>query len=226
MSQNRLPTIKNPLADIQDLSIKPVEVMQETNRTIDEDENILEPQEEVDSSDVFSKYKKKENIKLETKDVMENNTDLDIVEDLPRVGGRGKDKVKRKKRTLTPAQLEGLKRGRIKSMETRKKNKKIREGKRLAPVNEMPAPVKNEKLDYDTFSNYMDQYEEKRKKKHSTTREPHPNKIINARHRPIAPQSKPRPIPRQPKVAKWTGNIGSFAQHQKAGGNGRWNYGV
>ena len=111
-------------------------------------------------------------------------------------------------------------------METRKKNKKIREGKRLAPVNEMPAPVKNEKLDYDTFSNYMDQYEEKRKKKHSTTREPHPNKIINARHRPIAPQSKPRPIPRQPKVAKWTGNIGSFAQHQKAGGNGRWNYGV
>lgn len=226
MSQNRLPKIIDPLKSITDLSIKPVEDMAEqiSNRPLDEDEDILEPQEEVDSSDVFSKYKKKERIVLETKDVMENNTDLDIAEDKKR-GQRGKDKAKRKKKILTASQLAGLAKGRLKSMETRARNKKIRAEKKKTPQ-VMPSPVKNEKLDYDTFSNYMDTYEEKRKKKHSTTREPHPNKIINQRHRPIAPTSLPRPIPRQPKVAKWTGNIGSFAQHKKSNGNGRWNYGV
>jgi len=224
MSKNRLPQIKDPLKDITDLTIKPVENMQEdTNRRIDEDEEILEPQENVDKSDVFSKFKK-ENVKLETKDIMENNTDLDIPEDKKR-GQRGKDKAKRKKKILTASQLAGLARGREKSKATRAKNKILRANSKVKynQVKEMPAPVKNEKLDYDTFSNYMDQYEEKRKKKHSTTRQPHPNKIINPRHRPVAPTSLPRPIPKR--VAKWTGNIGSFAQHTKSK-KGRWNYGI
>ena len=86
----------------------------------------------------------------------------------------------------------------------------------------MPAPKANTKLDYDTFSNYMDMYEEKRsKKKHSNTTQPHPNKVINSRLRPIPPTSKPRPIP---KIANWTGNASSYAQHKTGGG--RWNYGI
>ena len=61
MSQNRLPKIIDPLKSITDLSIKPVEDMAEqiSNRPVDEDEDILEPQEEVDSSDVFSNIRKK-----------------------------------------------------------------------------------------------------------------------------------------------------------------------
>jgi|TARA_R110000744_G_scaffold193550_3_gene312438 hypothetical protein len=223
MSQNRLPKIQDPLKSITDLSIKPVETMaQETNRPIDDDEDILEPQEEVDSSDVFSKYKKKERVTLETKDIMENNTDLDIEPPSGR-GKRGKDKAKRKKKTLSASQLAGLKAGRLKSLETRRKNKKAKEQKIQEP--KMPPPIKNEKLDYDTFSNYMDLYEEKRKTKQASkvqAKQPHPNKLINPRHRPIAPQS----LPRKPRVAKWTGNISTFASHTKTKGNGRWNYGI
>ena len=41
MSQNRLPERKDPLADIADLSIKPMAELEETNRQLDEDEEML-----------------------------------------------------------------------------------------------------------------------------------------------------------------------------------------
>lgn len=227
MSQNRLPQVKDPLADIADLSIKPMAELEETNRQLDDDEELLEPKSNVKAGDVFKKYKKEEqNIKLETieetPDVLENNTDLDLPEDKTR-GQRGKDKKKRKKKVLTQSQLDGLAKGRAKSIATRKRNKELKKGKQtIRQPSPMPAPKPNTKLDYDTFSNYMDMYEEKRsKKKHSNTKEPHPNKIINTRMRPMPPQSKPRPIP---KIAKWTGNASSYATHKTGGG--RWNYGI
>lgn len=232
MSQNRLPEVKDPLADIADLAIKPMEELEEegTNRQIDDDEELLEPKEKVGPGDVFKKYadkEKKQNIKLETKDKIQDNieADLSLPEDSMR-GKRGKDKKKRKKKVLTQSQLDGLAKGRAKSIETRRRKKEERQkGKKANRQPEpMPAPVPNTKLDYETFSSYMDMYEEKRKKKHSNTKEPHPNKVINSRMRPMPPQSKPRPIPQQKRVANWTGSISSFAQHKSGGG--RWNYGI
>ena len=233
MSQNRLPKYKDPLADIADLSIKPMAELEETNRNIDEDEEMLEPKEDVSAKDVFKKYQKEKtppkNVKMEVvEDTLENNTDLDIPEDKMR-GQRGKDKKKRKKKVLTQSQLDGLAKGRLKSMETRKRNKEARASKKktnshLDNTPQMEAPKKNTKLDYDTFSNYMDMYEEKRKKKHSNTKEPHPNKAIPNRMRPIPPTSQPRRIPRAKKVANWTGHASTFATHKTGGG--RWNYGI
>ena len=228
MSQNRLPDLKDPLADIADLSIKPMAELEETNRQLDEDEEMLEPKARVEAGDVFKKYKtEKKNIKLQTveetvEDTLDNNTELDLPEDSLR-GKRGKDKKKRKKKILTQSQLDGLAKGRAKSIATRKRNKELKKGKQTnRQVAPMPAPKANTKLDYDTFSNYMDMYEEKRsKKKHSKSTEPHPNKVINSRMRPMPPTSKPRPIP---KIANWTGNASSYAQHKTGGG--RWNYGI
>ena len=123
MSQNRLPQVKDPLADIADLSIKPMAELEETNRQLDDDEELLEPKSNVKAGDVFKKYKKEEqNIKLETieetPDVLENNTDLDLPEDKTR-GQRGKDKKKRKKKVLTQSQLDGLAKGRAKRLSRR-----------------------------------------------------------------------------------------------------------
>lgn len=222
MSQNRLPDVKDPLADIADLAIKPMDELEETNRQLDEDEELLEPKEKVGAGDVFKKYARtKNNIILETKDELENNTDLSLPEDSLR-GKRGKDKKKRKKKVLTQSQLDGLAKGRAKSIETRRKKKEAKKGKQTT-VAPMAAPVPNTKLDYDTFSSYMDMYEEKRKKKHSATKEPHPNKVINTRMRPMPPPSKPRPVP-QKRIANWTGHASTYAQHKTGGG--RWNYGI
>ncbi len=82
MSQNRLPDVKDPLADIADLAIKPMDELEETNRQLDEDEELLEPKEKVGAGDVFKKYARtKNNIILETKDELENNTDLSLPAD-------------------------------------------------------------------------------------------------------------------------------------------------
>lgn len=214
MSQNRLPTIKDPLAD---LAIKPMEEIEEQVEVIQQE--IQEPP--VGATDVFGKEFKKKNIKLEKKEIVKDeikdnlpNSLQTIEEEVPQKR-RGKDKVKRKKKVMSQSQLDALARGRAKSLATRQA-KAAGKTKKAEPI-KMPAPEKNTKLDYDTFSNYMDMYEEKRKKKHSTSKNPHPNRVINQRHRPVAPPSKPR-------VAKWTGNIGSFAQHKTGGG--RWNYGI
>jgi len=218
MSQNRLPEVKDPLAD---LAIKPMEEIEEEVEIIQQE--IQEPP--VGANDVFGKDFKKKNIKLEKKEIKEDeikdNLPNSLQTELKEVPQRrrGKDKVKRKKKVMSQSQLDALARGRAKSLATRQAKAA---GKKKAEKPKMAAPQKNTKLSYDDFSNYMDMYEEKRKKKHSTSKEPHPNKIINPRHRPLAPPSQPRQPPKR--VAKWTGNIGSFAQHKTGGG--RWNYGI
>jgi len=120
---------------------------------------------------------------------------------------RGKDKQPRKKRQPTKSQLLALEKGRAKSLEIRR-NKKVQK-------TVMPPPEPAAKLDYSTFSNYMDMYEESRKKKHSTSKEPHPNKVIEEIHRPIPPKSKPNPVAR---MMNWTGGQSKFRET-------RWNYG-
>lgn len=129
-------------------------------------------------------------------------------------GERGKDKVKRKKRVMTQAALDGLKRAREKSLATRKANKAKKlaekEAKRVAvaeskvaartPQNvkmevrhkqveiikkaDTPANVFN---DFDKFCSFMDRYDERKKKNHSTDKKPHPNQKIPERQRPRPP---------------------------------------
>ena len=223
MSQNRLPEVKDPLAD---LAIKPMEEIEEEHQEVEP----IEEEPPVEPADVFGskKFKKKnekinKKVELEVKDEMKDNlpNSLQTIEEEPKMG-RGKDKVKRKRKKMTASQLEALKRGREKSLAIRKAKAAEKKNKKKPAPTRMPPPQANAKLSYDDFSNYMDMYEEKRKKKHSTSKEPHPNRVINPRHRPIAPPSQPRQPPKR--VAKWTGNIGSFAQHKTGGG--RWNYGI
>jgi hypothetical protein len=149
------------------------------------------------------------------------------------VGDRGKDKKKRKKRTMTPAALEKLAAARQKSLATRKakaavKREKIetervsRALKRRADKQELldkqalnkyemtknQIPIENVKIkavervrataaapqqatnvfgDFDMFCNYMERYDERKRKKHTTSSNPHPNQKIPERQRPRPP---------------------------------------
>jgi len=202
MSQTRLPKVKNPLADLEKLSILPEIIPQEMNIVVEE--KIEEP---VDSKAVFGKD-------LTTKDEMVNTVQLEA----PSVDGRGqgkrgKDKQKRKKKVMSDSQLAALARGREKS--------RLKRAKKEKPA-VMASPTPNTKLDYKTFSAYMDQYENTKKTTHSTSRQPHPNKIINERLRPLPPMSKPREQPK--KLMRWTGTNASYQTHKKIPGNSRWNY--
>jgi len=128
-------------------------------------------------------------------------------------GERGKDKKPRKKRQMTPAALEKLKIAREKSLATRRAKaalkKKAKEDLRVATAQKkrmerqnvklevIPENVKIEKKaqqkpanvfnDFDKFCNFMDRYDERKKKKHSTSRQPHPNQKIPERQRPRPP---------------------------------------
>ena len=57
--------------------------------------------------------------------------------------------------------------------------------------------------DFDKFCSFMDRYDERRKKKHSTSRQPHPNQKIPERHRPRAPI---RPTNRNPQFRQTGGH--------------------
>ena len=102
------------------------------------------------------------------------------IEPITKVGKRGKDKAKRKQKVMSQAQLDALARGRAKSLAKRKEKSaakkqpvkqviKEMKPKKSKPVNipVMPKPTPHTKLDYDTFSSYMTQYDEARKKKQS-----------------------------------------------------------
>tara|TARA_R110002051_G_scaffold325427_1_gene427763 strand:- start:807 stop:1622 length:816 start_codon:yes stop_codon:yes gene_type:complete len=49
--------------------------------------------------------------------------------------------------------------------------------------------------DFDNFCNFMDRYDERKKKKHSTSRQPHPNKRMPDRSRPRPPVTPVERIP-------------------------------
>jgi hypothetical protein len=227
MSQMRLPKIKDPLGDLNlpDLSILPEIVREEEQEEVEEEEIVTH-------KDVFGEKKNKK-INPVKKDKIIN----DMPEPITKVGKRGKDKAKRKKKVMSQAQLDALARGRAKSLAKRKEKSaakkqpvkqviKEMKPKKSKPVNipVMPKPTPHTKLDYDTFSSYMTQYDEARKKKQNTSSQPHPNKIINERHRPTPPQSLPNPLPKQ-KPVTWKGTSSVFAQYKKGNG-GRWNYGI
>jgi hypothetical protein len=224
MSQFRNPKESNPLKHIQDLTILP-DIKPNIEMEVQPKVDILIEEKPISAEDVYGAGIKK--------DIAESNAPEIPV---PRQSGigtgrRGKDKTKRKKKVMSESQLEALAKGRAKSRETRAATKIARatimnEAKakfEASKVIAKPAPV--EKLDYDTFSKYMDQYSEKKKKKHWVNSvEPHPNKIINPRLRPTPPQSKPKPLP--PQLQKWNGNITQYQIHKKLKGNNRWNYGI
>ena len=130
-------------------------------------------------------------------------------------GERGRDKKPRKKRVMTQAALDGLKRAREKSLATRKANKAAKlaekEAKRVeraeskvaarAPVQNIklevkqakqvqPEPAANVFNDFDRFCSFMDRYDERKKKSHSNDNKPHPNQKIPERQRPRPPVQK------------------------------------
>tara|TARA_R110000765_G_scaffold1462_2_gene3704 strand:+ start:2063 stop:2743 length:681 start_codon:yes stop_codon:yes gene_type:complete len=226
MSKNRLPKIRDPLADITNLSINPNII---PDKEIDLPTIVnVEPEEPVSSKSVFGKLPKKEKDGISLDIIVNEGPELPV-EPIQKktVGERGRDKKLRKKRIVTAGQLEALARGRANSLAKRKANKerkeKLKTEKKIIPVIAKPTPA--QQLDYSTFSNYMDMYEEKKQKKRSTTTQPHPNKVINERHRPTPPQSAPRVVARPKKALNWTGNITAYQTHKKSHSS-RWNYGI
>tara|TARA_R110000803_G_scaffold73109_4_gene136873 strand:- start:2411 stop:3103 length:693 start_codon:yes stop_codon:yes gene_type:complete len=230
MSQNRLPEISDPLKHITDLSIRPdIKPEENVQMEIETIVNVV-PEQKVDSKSVFGKeFPKKTEEDGITKDEMVN--DGPELPASPKAvkrgqGKRGKDKKKRAKKVMTESQLAALAAGRKRSLEKRQAKAKAKSNPIPIPTPTIAKPRPAEKLDYSTFSNYMDMYEEtKKKKNYSKNSEPHPNKIINERHRPAPPRSQPRIAPKPKKALKWTGNITAYQTHKKSV-NSRWNYGI
>ena len=178
MSQTRLAKTRDPLGDLVDLTIQPNIIPDERNEDFDNEMLPDEPEDTVTAEDVFGleMESRPQNVKLEVEDGISKD---EVKDNLPatlkpekvekkKSGKRGKDKKPRKKRQPSASQLKALEVGRLKSLETRRANK-VKETKNVAkktPQMSKPEPFKP--LDYNTFSTYMDMYEEKRKKKHST----------------------------------------------------------
>ncbi len=232
MSQTRLPTTKDPLADLADLTIQPNIIPDARDEDFDNEMLPEEPEDAVTAEDVFGLEMENKNVKLEVKDGIMKD---EVKDNLPatletktvekrKSGKRGKDKKPRKKRQPSASQLKALEVGRLKSLETRRKHKEA--DKETKSVAKMSKPEPFKPLDYNTFSSYMDMYEEKRKKKHSTSKQPHPNKTIHEVHRPMPPQSKPNVLPPKPRMMSWTGGQDAFRQFQNRSRQSRWNYGL
>ena len=192
-------------------------------------ESVEEAYESPQTTPVENIFVKKEKKRLEAikETPMEDTLQMENL-----VGDRGKDKKKRKKRTMTPAALEKLAAARQKSLATRKakaavKREKIetervsRALKRRADKqelldkqalnkyemtkNQIPIERENVKIkavervkaqpqqatnvfgDFDMFCNYMERYDERKRKKHTTSSNPHPNQKIPERQRPRPP---------------------------------------
>lgn len=249
MSKFKNVKIQDPLGDIADLSIIP-EIKLAPELIAQQNRELEKPINEVNHRNVFYK-KPKEIIKEpiiddEIPDELESNIDIEIGEEVKEVkkrGKRGKDKNPRKKRVLSEAQKEALAKGRKKSAEVRRAKRDAKLAKKAEVKVEpkqsiIPPPAVFKPLDYDTFCSYMDQYSQKVRKKHSVSKQPHPNKIINPQLRPHPPKSlpnkvsKPVPVPQpqqpEPIMHQWTGNYHNFTQPSttKKKHNSRWNFGL
>jgi hypothetical protein len=233
MSQNKLPTVKDPLADIHNLTIVP-EIIPE--RTDECDYLSDDVEEEITAKQIFGKKNEMKNVKIKQEpkpDKIKDNLPQSLqteeekeLKEPKKRGKRGKDKKKRAKKVMSESQLIALKKGREKSLKKRQAKAKVKKPTAPIDIPKMHSPKKAEKLDYDTFSNYMDMYEETRsKKRHSNSKQPHPNKIIAERNRPMPPRSKPNVLPKAKKAFNWIGKNTSYAQH-KVSTKSRWNYGI
>lgn len=232
MSSHKLIKTSDPLASIKNLIIVP-EIIPNQDEII---VNNVPEIPEATTEDIFGKdMNQKVGIK---KDKMV--IDMVIDNELPqksKIGKRGKDKKKRAKKVMTESQLAALAKGRAKSLATRSARKLAKQKAIESVTNPVPVlakPTPHKQLDYDTFSNYMNMYEDSKKKKYNTSSEPHPNKVINERLRPLPPRSKPRiqqrraptPAPvRKKAVLKWNGNITNWQTTQPSK-NSRWNFGL
>ena len=225
------PVFDKNLDPLGDLTLK---MTPDLEMEIDDDniepnvESVEEAYESPQTTPVENIFVKKEKKRLEgiKETPMEDTLELERV-----VGDRGKDKKKRKKRTMTPAALEKLAAAREKSLTTRRAKAKIKkdavEADRIARAlkrradkqelldkqalnkyemtrNQIPienvkiqprvaalkkehAPVANVFGDFDMFCNYMERYDERKRKKHTTSSNPHPNQKIPERQRPRPP---------------------------------------
>lgn len=158
-----------------------------------------------------------ENVRIEieepddgiSKEVENDELQFKMDEEPPKTkrGKRGNDKKPRKKRVMTEKQKENLRKAREKSLAVRRakkaekmKNKKISKSHILTEEKEdvkvmakpvpIPSVAQQAPMSFDYFCDLMDRYEDRNKKKHSTTQEPHPNKKIPHQAKPRPPVQK------------------------------------
>ena len=214
MSGKVFDTEISGLPDLE-LKIDPAQMVEPTTDQKEGDELILPEEKEVNpysmkTSEIFV-MRKKEMKKKKEKQEVERNIKLEVIpedgiieekeiDDLQfkmdeevktKRGKRGNDKKPRKKRVMTDKQKENLRKAREKSLAVRRakkaakqeeknKNKKISNSHILRNENKIVKEVSQPKdIPRIPVANSAP-------KKHSTTREPHPNKIIPH-------QAKPRP---------------------------------
>ena len=146
MSQNRLPEIKDPLAEIANLAINPAIKEENINLEI---KNVVEtiPEEPVTSAMVFGKKKppgvKEDEIVNESIPVPEEGNAVKKGQ-----GKRGKDKKKRKKKVMSEAQLASLAKGRQASLAKRQANAQAKKDPKpqSSPIPIIAPPVKAQPL--------------------------------------------------------------------------------
>ena len=237
------PVFDKRLDPLGDLTLKMVDAMPEIEINDDDIEadvaSVEEAYESPQTTPVENIFVKKEKKRLAAIKETPMEDDLQM-ENL--VGDRGKDKKKRKKRTMTPAALEKLAAAREKSLATRRakaalKKEKIEtervsralkrrqdkqdlldkqalnkyemtknqipiertENVKIKAVERCKTPVQAANVfgDFDTFCNYMERWDERKRKKHTTSSQPHPNQKIPERQRPRPPV---QPVNRNPRT--------------------------
>ena len=237
------PVFDKRLDPLGDLTLKMVDAMPEIEINDDDIEadvaSVEEAYESPQTTPVENIFVKKEKKRLESikETPMEDTLQMENL-----VGDRGKDKKKRKKRTMTPAALEKLAAARAKSLETRRakaalKKEKIEtervsralkrrqdkqdlldkqalnkyemtknqipiertENVKIKAVERCKTPVQASNVfgDFDTFCNYMERWDERKRKKHTTSSQPHPNQKIPERQRP---RPLVQPVNRNPRT--------------------------
>lgn len=178
--------------------------------------------EKIETTDIpVNKEVEKDNLQFKIEDI-----EGEIAPSVNRRGKRGNDKKPRKKRVMTEKQKENLRKAREKSLAVRRakkaaklkekqdkvkapdkiysstENTKIKSQPRDIPKPVAPTPVKMQTpMSFDYFCNLMDRYEERKLKKHTTSREPHPNKVIPHTQKPRPPIQKVQrkaPVVREP----------------------------
>ena len=145
----------------------------------------------------------------EEKDLTNIKTEIEPEPVLTNRGKRGVDKKPRKKREMTEKQRETLRLAREKSVAVRRAKKEAKLAAMPSPVEPKPEPkLQNAPVTapvtapmaFDHFCSLMDRYEDRKKKRHSTSKEPHPNKIIEHQHKPRPPVQKVERAPQQPSM--------------------------
>ncbi len=144
-----------------------------------------------------------------SKEVEHDDLQFKMDEEIPKTkrGKRGNDKKPRKKRVMTEKQKENLRKAREKSLAVRRakkaeklakknggKSQVLKQEKKEVETMAKPVPIPSvanqAPMSFDYFCDLMDRYEERTKKKHSTTQEPHPNKKIPHQAKPRPPVQK------------------------------------